>query len=389
MNINFRDREGTTILESAIENGHSAVAQLLLLRGDVDVNSGTRIFTPLTHAIWKSNDTIVRLLLECHDIDPNKGTFGDTPLTSAAVEGNMEIVRLLLQRPDIDPNKKDLAGRTPLWYATTKGHDHIVELLLSREDVNPNAIGDNDKPPFIVAVCKGNETIVRLFLARNDIDPNLNGINGITPLWRAARSRHNTIVQLLLERTDVDPNPRTAIFTDSSPFRPPFHTGLRGGETPLCVATRKGNEATVKLLLDHYRVDPNMVDGNRCSPLWWAAIKNHPNIVRLLLCHPAIIPSLRHNESSVPLSAATQWRYEVTIELLLNPNTADEKRWTPLLRAAMEGNKIIVEYLLEHAEINPNSNLRCISRSETPFMLTHECRRNEIARLLAALEGTS
>jgi serine/threonine-protein phosphatase 6 regulatory ankyrin repeat subunit A len=47
----------------------------------------------------------------------------------------------------------------------------------------------------------------------------------------------------------------------------------------------------VKLLLEHPDVDVNVEDGDRRTPLWWAAEEGHDAAVRLLLKKGAALPA--------------------------------------------------------------------------------------------------
>ncbi|KAI0973636.1 ankyrin repeat-containing domain protein [Xylaria arbuscula] len=243
-NPNISDPGGYTPLFSAMEGGHDAVVRLLIARGDVNPNLGPdfhgTLLTPLGAAIRRGNEAIVQLLLERDDTDPNKQDIGCAPLCIAAAAGEIQIVRLLLERSDINLNITDREGNTALWNAVAEGHQLVSELLLARKDVDPN---DNniDGTPLWQAARFGQDSVMRPWLDRPDIYRNLllEEYNGI--LLTPTRSRCG-----LPERT----------------YRFLNRSGRSGQESPLGVASRKGMEVCVQLLLQQHRIDPNRVDGS-------------------------------------------------------------------------------------------------------------------------------
>jgi len=104
-----------------------------------------------------------------------------------------------------------------------------------------------------------------------------------------------------VERLDVDLN----IVTES-------------GDTPLFLATHKGYEGEVKILLERLNVDQNSAveDGNK--PVFGATPEEHERVVQ--------VPPFRNDT---------------------NPNTANIDGRTPLCKAARTGHEGVVEMLLE------------------------------------------
>ena len=95
--------------------GHHQIVDLLLKRGDIDVNQATT-------------------------------TYGSTPFHRAAQHGDSELTKLLLTRKDVQVNASNKAGDTPLSVAVQKGYDEIVRILLTREDIlvsKANRKGEN------------------------------------------------------------------------------------------------------------------------------------------------------------------------------------------------------------------------------------------------------
>ena len=94
------NEKGETALISAISNGHTEIAKLLL-NACMDTADQSDYFkrTPLIHAADNNNTTIIAELLKLGTVDVNQKTLFNkrTPLGIACVKGNVEAVKLLLK----------------------------------------------------------------------------------------------------------------------------------------------------------------------------------------------------------------------------------------------------------------------------------------------------
>ena len=157
------------------------------------------------------------------------------------------------------------------------------------------------------------------------------------------------------------------------------------GMTPLIWAAICGHEEVVKLLLEEKNIQPDQQRrGDRRTALSWAAGCGHERVVRLFLgsqfINPGRIGRLRgasvvvgklfsqryvNPDSSsanlrTPLSWAAGDGHEGIVKLLLerkdvNPNTLDEDSRTPLWRAAQKGHEGLVKLLLNRKDVNPDT----------------------------------
>lgn len=125
------------------------------------------------------------------------------------------------------------------------------------------------------------------------------------------------------------------------------------GFTPLAAAAFLGNVDAASLLIAR-RVDVNLqTDGDevRRSPLGWAAIQGHVEMVKLLLRAGAHVDD-RDSEQNTPLILAAAMGREAVIPVLLergaNPNLQGHSGYTATAAAASIGRNDIVSLLFNH-----------------------------------------
>ena len=269
--LDLGDSDSRTPLSFAAENGHEAVAELLLTQAEVDPDS--------------------------------RAVYGQTPFSRAAMKGHKAVVELLLAQDGVDPDAKDDNGRTPLSWAAQNGHGAVVELLLVQDGVDPDSKDNIGQTLLSWAAENGHGAVVELLLAQDGVDPDSKDNGGRTPLSWAAKNGHGAVVELLLAHDGVDPD------TNSS-----------SGQTPLSYAAERGHGAVVELLLAQDGVDPDSKDNGGRTPLSWAAKNGHGAVVELLLAQGGVDRDSKDNRGQTPLSYATMnWQWAV-VELLQSPN---------------------------------------------------------------------
>ncbi|TRY62668.1 hypothetical protein TCAL_04635 [Tigriopus californicus] len=170
-----------------------------------------------------------------------------------------EIVRLVNQSLD------KVCGWTPLHGAAQGGHPEMVKLLLSN-GAKVDALTDTD----------------------------------YTPLHLAASGGHEPIVDILLQN-QADPNISTT-------------AGLNG--TALHYAAGKGHEAIVSKLISHSGCNINQLSDDCCTPLYYAVLGNHANIVADLI-HAKATVNDSDCEGTTPLHGAAQFGLLPIVKMLI------------------------------------------------------------------------
>jgi ankyrin repeat protein len=270
---------------------------------------------PLTLAAKYGNESVVRFLLQ-HGADvDSKDHFGRTALANAAHTGHLSIVRILVDHgadlDDLDSHTK----ATPTEFAIRAGHTEIVRFLLESGAVVDYS--SNNRSYLALAAAAGHkETVQCLFdyEAPSDI-----------AMFRALVSHPNLQILVLLKRRFDYPKAAKDTAEQS---------------TVACAAAACGYTILLKEIIAlGWDVNSPPVPeydntgARSCTPLAVAAAFDQVAIVRLLLCHGALVDGIRSEKLMNPQDLATSM------------NTSLE---SPLVRAIMRGSPALVSVLLDH-----------------------------------------
>ena len=184
-----------------------------------------------------------------------------------------------------------------------------------------------------------------------NMDRNLSKSRNTDPvatLYKAARDGSDVVVKDVLQRMSI---------TERSNA---LETKTKDGDqftTPLIIASRNGNLASVKVLLRYkadmeargsVKVEDEVVTG--CTPLWTAAVSGHLDIAKILIERNADVNG-RTSSNSTPLRAAAYFgRLDIVSCLVENGadvNARNKYENTPLMIACYNGHSQVVTYLIE------------------------------------------
>ncbi|GKZ32245.1 ankyrin repeat and death domain-containing protein 1A [Aspergillus brasiliensis] len=282
---------------------------------------------------------LVRMLLAHNARPSNLAPLERNAMFLAARSGRANMVELLLHSGLIDPDFPDCHDISPLLAAIQEGHVPVVHLLLQSSEVKLNDtrhIG-TAPTPLVAAASQGKTDIVRMLLKRRDIDINRKAY-GTTPIFAAADNGHADVVSLLQRRRDI------SLFTDDQP-RYILNSAVLNGQT----------EVVRTLLNNGHGINPIIPDSDGRSSLHIAVIKNHVDILNLLLAYSATDPNYVDNEGRTPLMLAVLHNHPQIIQLLLqNSRTrydiSDNSGTTLLMHAIAQGNETVFHAALHHTK---------------------------------------
>ncbi|XP_044738962.1 uncharacterized protein LOC123300452 [Chrysoperla carnea] len=302
-------------------------------------------------AAFCSKTIVERLLDSGADIE-EKGAHENTSLHTAASFGNQDVVELLIDRgAQLDPLDKDES--TPLHWAVAHCHLEVIQLLLDKGASEENAL-------CWAAAC-GNLNIVKL-LIENDCDVNEEDGDEEytrTPLIWAATCGHPEIFEYLLNEVGAEITNYDVLHWCASnglldSLKMLIERGIDVNELDLCYkwtalhwAAIAGNVDITKFLLN---VDGIRVSGSsfkRNSPLHYAVLHNHNEIIKMLIEHGADIDECA--DLGIPLHMAVEAGNLETVKILVEGGADLTICFVdlPLNLAVQFGYMDIVEYLFE------------------------------------------
>jgi ankyrin repeat protein len=366
--INARDAStGETPLHRAIKQSHINVIEFLLSNGaaiEAKDNAGN---TALHVAAETGNKAVVESLLHKKADARATNRDGWTPLHFAAEKGFRAIAELLIES-GADINAKDSRNATPMHLAVANGYRAVAELLISRK-ANLGIAGTVSSPgfnnlagtPLHIAVARNDEPMARLLLDSKAPVDGLNG-PGETPLDNAAAAGNTDMVKLLLEN-GANPNSKNPRGGNQENWTPLHYAAGK-------VQAGKVQKGAMALLLSS-KADPNAraprwFFGNEqkrdYTPLLMAARFGDGATVELLLANGAD-PNLTGLSAETPLinlirsghaSEPEQLRgMKALLEHGADPNASTGNNFTPLMMAASDPEKDIVRLLIDHkADLN-------------------------------------
>src|SRR5581483_5868915 len=271
----------------------------------------------------------------------------ESTLLTACKNNDINAVTTLLKNGDF-PNIKDSAGNTPLHIASKNNTKDIVVLLLNDADTKPNKQNNEWKTPLHIACENDNEDIVRLLCHHKRINLYITNAFGLNSLHKICLLNH----YLLLAPLSTSKNWDLWRLNAQDFF----------GNTALSIACIQKHIFIVGWLLQYGpHINPNIASEDGETPLHYAVENFCPEIITLLLKHPATDPNIKDLRvctirEKIILSQAEKNEGIIISESCKYPVVYKDNN-APLHLACLKNNVEAVELLLQH----PNINIACVN----------------------------
>lgn len=348
IDVDFASLNGMNALLVACSNGHSKIAEILVLQGHANVNYKHKFIgtTALHMAAELNHAHVITSLCVTLSADVSMAvthvSIGGNPLHTAADCGASEDTIIALIRDcKIDSSLLLNGDTTPLYLAVQGGHMRTVHALLTG-GADPSFA----MPNTYILNNKQNKQIIsnnKIFKDRNNnyISPiNSEAGNGAEAIHAAAEYGHLEIFKYLLN-FNADVNTRSI------------------GVSPLHLAVQYNRENIVNYLLTEtvtsglgVQVDlPSLIDGS--TPLFVAVGLGHTHLVQALLKANASLTIPENSQGLFPLLHAVLRGKYPTVSLLLRAGAPINQRSevlqiSSLSIAASRGDLKMVKLLLKH-----------------------------------------
>ncbi|XP_067660337.1 ankyrin repeat domain-containing protein 50-like [Haliotis asinina] len=296
--IDVRAQCKRTPMMLAAENGHKEVVELLVNEG-ADMSLVDKQRNNILHCACRGGRLeVVMYIVSQNKVDINsRGWKKKTPLMLAAANGAKDVVKFLVEH-GADLSLTYAGGSNTLHLASWGGHLEVVKYIVSQNKVDINSRGWQKKTPLMVAAANGAKDVVK-FLVEHGADLLLVHGSGINTLHMACRGGHLEVVKYIVSQNKVDINSR----------------GWKK-KTPVMVAAEMGKKDVVEFLVEH-GADLSLLRGSGSNILHMACKEGHLEVVKYIV-----------SQNKVDI------------------NSRGWKRNTPVMLAASNGHKKVVEFLV-------------------------------------------
>ncbi|XP_046554286.1 ankyrin repeat domain-containing protein 50-like [Haliotis rubra] len=218
-------------------------------------------------------------------------------------------------------------------WAASGGHREVVELLVSK-GANVKLV-DRFGINILHSACMGGDIeVVKYVLSQNMVDINDRVQCGRTAVMLAAENGHKDMVALL-----VDKEADVSLLDDA-------------GDNILHCACRGGDAELVKYILSQKIIDMNSLGHDKNTPVMVAVECDHKEVVEVHLKYEAKLLLGDKNRDDALHRACYAGQFDVVKYLLsltsVDINSRGLQKRTPLMVAAEQGHKEVVELLVKH-----------------------------------------
>ena len=335
-----------SLLHMAAGNGWMDIVTDLITKYKCDTNcKDSHGRTPLHYAVRQNRVEVVRYFINEQHCDPmTRDNDGNTLLHYACHNDHLTIVQYLISKPSrqnndginaylniilsaftnyiiseahCNPSCENKNGDTPLHIACRNNCLKITKYLISEAHCNPSCANKNGDTPLHIA-CRNNcLKITKYLISEAHCNPSCENNNGNTPLHIACDCRHIDIVQYLLSTGKA--NPLAKNNNDKIPIYREFLSRL-----PLLhLAGREGWMDIIIDLITNYKSDTNCKDDIGRTPLHYAVINNHLEVVRYFINEQHCDPMTRDNDGNTPLHVACDCGHIHIMQYLLSTGKVD------------------------------------------------------------------
>lgn len=319
-------------------------------------------------------DGVIEVLEIYPDIDIDAANEdGWNALVLSVYEGHAAVAKFLLKE-GANPNYVEKNEyQTPLHIAAATGSASIVEDLLTLDEpAQLDVVDSMGRTPLFLAALKGQAHVVRVLL-EFDADCSIGNIKGRLPLHAAVQESHTDVIKALLDAVKPDDGYADIIDHMDIDGRTALHEAAVNGNvlagdmlikagsflesrdkmglTPLFVASEKGFTRFAALLLEDHNADANAPNLKLETPLYVASVKGHEPMVKLLLTYGADPETTLLNGFTPLMAAAQEGRIAIMSELVAHGadiHAANSAGETALLIAALEGYSNAVAFLVHN-----------------------------------------
>ncbi|XP_067660925.1 ankyrin repeat domain-containing protein 50-like [Haliotis asinina] len=347
----------------AAGGGHREVVKLLVSKG-ANIKLVDRFGINILHSACLGGDVeVVKYVLSQNMLDINSRVkCGRTAVMLAAGNGNKDLVQLFVDK-GADVSLLDKTGDNILHCACRGGGAEVLKYILSKDMVDINSLGHRKRTPVIVAAERGHEEVVEL-LVKHGADLSLSKRSGGNILHHVCQRGHYKLVKYVLSLNMVDINSRWWM-----------------KRTPVMVAARYGHKEVVELLVNHgANLLLSDIRGNNILQL--ACTAGHIDVVKYIISLNSVNINSRGWKGRTPVMGAAEQGHKEVVELLVNHGvdlSLSENVWNILQKACYRGQLDLVKYVLS---LNSVDIKRRGLKKRAPVMITAELGQKDVVQLL-------